>query len=363
MKRIIRSMLNVIPETEIVVVTVSRENLNAFCSTIGEGTHGSRIELHVVLMPDIAQGRVIDIPKLGKSERRELLTREATRYFPVVDIPHVCDGIVVSAGSPAGHQRVFAVAAPLHVVETIHDAAALHHLKLASVTTAYSAWAAGSQKLHPQIRKESGWVSIPYENEVLLMRIERGQITDMRRTQRDRDPSSIAEDFYSPDMAAEQLAVLGATSCSGPELRTSKAYLERTRQARTTRRTAVASFVLLLSAVAGLMLFNRYRELRTIAVERERLKPITRTALASQSWLDTQALVASELRKIAETSPRWSRILSGVVDQIPEGARLESLESSGDTIIATGVSNGPVRSRFKLRFGGNGVEASSQVPQ
>lgn len=290
----------------------------------------------LALLPPLAEARVLRLPPLRPQELRRLLTRDASRYFPVGRGEHVADGEPLGrSGSP---RPLLAAAAPAPLLEVVLAAFTEAGWKIESVVPAVAAWASA-------VGPAEGFLAIRSTGVVHILRFEQRRLAEVRRLPLSAGPAELgallgierAPVVHGEDDAA-RLAAAHAPRALGPELLPERVHAARAAAGRRRLWRAVAAAAALALASAGIELWGLRRELAALTAERARIAPAVATAMADREALGTLAERVQSLRSLAASAPRWSEVLADLAEALPDDASLLSFRGRGDSLGIEGVA-------------------------
>lgn len=373
-----------------------REALSELRESVGAAT----TELHIALLPPLAEVRRLELPRLRDDELRRVIVRDAVRHFQGV---HELQVIGVAARANDGRGHVLAAAAPAALVQLLHVAAADSGWHVRSIVAAHDAWRAAAAAAG--VREGALIVATSSRMDVLL--ISRGRLALVRRfpLSRMQDcvaavaqtlqqlPESIAaprvllagsppytavitteliaagvpDDLIvnSPMLShpAGELAARYAAGADGVELVPEQVRGARTRRSRRLAARLAGAAALMVASAAGIEAWGIQRELHAVQKRRAQLEAAVSTAAAARtSALDLRDQVAWAA-SVEQGAPRWSARVADIALQIPDNAYLIAVRAEGDTITIEGAAAvaTEVFDAFRHMEGTAGVRALAPV--
>ena len=366
---------------------LSAAELGVAFGALQEELHAASVVAHVALLPPVVQARRLELPRLRTDELRRVLARYAGKYFFGAREPQVV-GVAVLPGRQRSPIRVFAAAAPTHVVAAILDAAKDLGWKIESVTSAYDAWAAAVHAAISTPRPGAAWVVVDRDEAVEALCIERGRPSNLRRVRAGASaPKRVAELVGSQPVAkharsehaerAEPVVLLGTQSrqqeiaaeldrlgvarldiaaadftdtpealaaahaarADGAEVLPERVHDERRRRAR--RLTAALSGVAaaLVVLAAGLELWGAQRELDAVLDSRAAMRSEVNQAMALRDGLMNLNERLAILASLEATAPRWSGVMATVAEHLPGDAHILAFRARGDSLVLEGIAD------------------------
>lgn len=364
--------------------TVIRDAFRA----ISEELHTDVVKAHVALLPDVAQGRRLELPRLSTRERRRVLTRYAGKYFLGVDAPQVV-GTVVLPGTHRSPQDLFAVAASAHNLDAVFAAARDAGWDIEGVTSAYDAWVVGATTLVSGLQRERAWVVIARgDDEISAILTDGGRPAFLRRfpggtvdtsegsgidwrevlasgragvgtdtrtrvcvVGAEAHSRQIADDVSACGMAqvdcvrvdglddGNAIAAAFAARTSGSELLPTRIHDERRLRSRrlTVRVSAVAAAIVMLAG--ALEVWGTKRELHTITERRAAIREQVDAAMAEREVLAALNDRLATLASLQQTAPQWSSVIANVAEHLPADAHLVAFRGAGDSLVLEGVAD------------------------
>jgi Tfp pilus assembly protein PilN len=352
-----------------------------------EAAIGGRAVASVALLGDLARTKVVSLPPVPRHEQRQLIARNASRYF--LDLPQrvVADVAPLERARRGAPARVMAACAEAAVVDAVIGALADAKLAWTSLTTASPAVLAGALALVPVLRRTSSVLAIHSRGWCEGIAVQRGRpsaviawspaepeaIADLAAGLADAAFGGVGSTHRHPVVLVsdagreEALAAWQASGTLGPLAPRVLAALEpaalaafgatltcfRTPQLLpevmrpVTRRhelrralvlAGAAALVVLLAGAAHLWGLNR--ELAAVRAARAAEAANVREALALQRDLNAlqERLVAIG---VAENSGRpWTAVLASLARSLPDSAYLVSFSADSGALRLDGVASG-----------------------
>lgn len=327
--------------------------------------------LAIALMPSLAEVRSVHVPPLGDEALRQLLARNAGKYFVTARGAQIVG--TVPRGSDAASRVV--VAASSRLLNVVHSSAEAAGWSVEAIHPAESAWGAAAVEWTKR-GANSAQLLIARAEHVELLQIERGQLAVVRRFRSGTiDIERIAEacsiqggtvllaglpgprSAFSSALAsrglaartpagtsadlvddADALAAAYADTALAPTLVTDTVRAARARRARTfTTRAAVAAGMLLLMAGA-LQLWDVRRELAVVRAERDALRPQLSTTLVGRTTVETAFRQLAVLAEAGLDAPQWSVVIGGISRELPFESYLTGFRGRADTVGIDGLA-------------------------
>ena len=305
-----------------------------------------RAQLHVALLPPLAQLRLVEMPGVNEAEAAVVVSRDPSRFFANRD-----DSLVIELDGTGWRRRSpFMVTTASHAaIEAVDTAVRGAGFKLRGIVPAPLAWAASLPR-----SSSPRDLLVAIDTQLLLLRVRNQRIIFVRRLpngELDASPALLRErmalDGIVPAGDATCLfslddamacAASSVTRVSGPILLPDPLRACVRQREQWAVRARLAAAVLLLIGAGALALAGLQRERSEVAVERSRLK-----AAAARSLLvrDSIALLRERLallRDMETTSHEWSSLMSSIADALPREAFLNSLSATGDSLRLEGSS-------------------------
>ena len=299
-------------------------------------TAPSARELHITLLPPLAEVRITELPSVPPSRLRPTVTRDAAKYFPVARESQVVQ--VQSAGAGDGSSAPHTVsAAPATVVDDVLAAAAAAGWNVASLAAAQFAWARGAATLS---RSNGGRVAALFQLDESseLFDISAGTITRVRRFRAvDTVPAAIAATTFSTnDADAADFAARFSDLSDDHSLWPDRVYAAR-------ERAKWHSAGWYLTAAFGLVLLTAIiewiaagQQLASAKAERAAIRSQVGTVIAARDSLNRITSSLAGLRQFSAEAPRWSATIAALTKALPLDAALNSFRASGDTVTMVG---------------------------
>jgi hypothetical protein len=328
----------------------------------GVPTDGAQV--HLSLLPPLADTRLVELPPLREDELVAVLRRDVARYFLGGVGPQVVGVHTGGQGSNGGSGRpVLVGAAALSLLEAAREAATQNEWSLESIGPAHGAWLAATGD--PGSKARRAIIAIEGSS-AYVMRLEEGAATALRQVPAS-DLAGVADALgegpgkvtvLGPQGAEQVVADLsssagwvvdpvpgGAAGRSDPlevaavwavrsvlELVPPTLAAEReSRRRRNVVRLGIAAAALVVAA-AGANLWGTYHELDAVRAERleiaDRVGPLI---LARDSLRRLNDRIQATENLWANT-PRWTPVLVELASLLPRDSYLTALYASGDTI-------------------------------
>jgi len=323
-------------------------------------------EVHLTLLPPLADVRLISFPPMRKAEVEAVLSRDVSRYFFGPSQPRVV-GVRAPNGNGKTKQEtdgasvpVLAAAAPLAVLEAAAEALSRVGWRGRSFSPAHAGWlsAAGSSKGNP-FRAVVAAVG----DTAHVLRLEGANPVGVRRLSSDDLPALETALGETPgrvlalgtpqfsDSLQGALAGKGwvvsrdpagwPDAREGAAARAAEGQLElvppallEEREGRS-RRSAfllVAAAVVLILAAAGANLWGAYRELGAVQDQRAAIRAEVGPLLVARDSLTLLRQRVETVEDLARTAPVWTRSLVELAALLPPDTHLTGFFASGDTL-------------------------------
>jgi Tfp pilus assembly protein PilN len=351
---------------------VLREAL-ADCPQLSRGTPAA---VHVVLLPPLAVGRRVSLPRLSEAEYRRVLTRDSFRYFATDRSPRVV-GVLALSDKRSSPVPVFAASASARLVDAVQKAITDTGCELASIDCAYAAWTGAATNMWPSLKRVKSAVIVCQDDvtEIIFSDGSRPEIIRRLSASAPLDQMLDAIGMYSNGGPPRACAILGsverynewgsalseagvavlpstptstlsggtlsamyAATGTGPGLYPERMYADaRAAAQRLARRLGVIAATLVLVS-GGLWLWGVKRELRATVAERSAIRTDVSKALGIRSNISALDARSAMIARLGSTAPRWSAVLSSIAQGLPNDAHLTSIQAHADTVILEGVA-------------------------
>jgi len=291
-------------------------DLTAAFAELQQAVGGTRIRVHVALVPPLVDVRRVQLPPLRHEERRQVLTRDAGRYFLGAREPLV---VGVAPDLPV----IAAAAASL--VDELERAVAAAGWSLGSIVPAHVAW------IHAARTSSQPHVIVKLADGIEAIRVDRGRFVERRRLRLTDElpPGTEIEPFTSAATSAPHVRAL--EFCSAVRLSDRRRIARRV----TAALTAAAAACLLLSA--GVDYWGLRHELAAIRARRAAIAPRVERAMHLRDSVATLTTVVSALDDREVTRPSWPALLADLADNVPADAYLAALRAKGDSLMIIGT--------------------------
>lgn len=315
-----------------------RDQLAAFLRALAIKAAGPS-ELHIALLPPLADVRLVSLPPIAPEMMRSALARDLRRYLPVDGVEMAVQVYAQSARLDGGSPPHLLLTAPESVIEDILSAAASAQWRVRSLGAAQLAWIRAA-RVDPdtpttttiRVRTSSREDSIELENDVVCS-IRRMPVTANAHS------TEGEECLAANEPAAMTLAAIHAETPDHTSLWPRRVHTERRVGTwRAARRTALVAGGLLMVAGAIEAFATRQRLAETLDA-RARVRA---EVDAARVRLDSLALLHATLETLRDFSGGdWNPIalLTDIERALPDNAWLTSLQSSGDTVIIAGEAD------------------------
>jgi hypothetical protein len=367
------------------------------------GVSGGRLE--VALMPPLTEIRRLELPPMGETELRMLLSRNATRYFVGARAAQLVGTSVAPGRSADALTAVMAAATPARLVAALHAAAREAGWIVDAVSPAEGAWCSAATALWPAASRNTSHLLVCGEDRTELLQIDQGKLGGVRRFRGGAADAALVAEAIGPAAASQKsritavgagmqrkeltraLAAAGLTVTAPPSewaeradhadliaaefagpnaaplLRSEATLASKREQARRTiQRIAAASIVLLVLA-SGLTLWGAKRQLRAVQADRAAIKPLISATLVGRTSVENAFRQLAALAATQRTAPQWSDVISNLGVHLDDHAYLTSLRARDDSLLVEGIAVSAARA-FDSMYqtpGIAGVKAAAPV--
>ena len=321
-------------------------------------------QIHLSLLPPLADTRLVEFPPLREDELVAVLRRDVARYFLGGVGPQVVGVHASGQGSNGeGTRPVLVAAAALSLLEAAREAAVQNRWSLESVGPAHGAWLSAASDSDSKVRRA---IIAIERSSAYVMRLEEGVAAAVRRVPAS-DLAGVTDALghgpgkvmvLGPRGSEQVLADLsasagwvvdpvpgGAAARSDPlevaavwairsvlELVPPTLAAQRdSRRRRNVVRLGMAAAALVVVA-AGANLWGTHRELDAVRADRleiaDRVGPLI---MAGDSLRRLNDRIEATENLWADT-PRWTPVLVELASLLPRDSHLTALYASGDTI-------------------------------
>ncbi len=346
------------------------------------GVTGGRLD--VALMPPLTEIRRLDLPPMGDSELRTLLSRNAARYFVGARAAQLVGTTMAPQRQSGPVGGVIAAAAPLRLIAALHAAARDAGWTVEAVSPAEGAWCSAVGALWPATTRHQSHLLVCGEERTELLQIEQGRLATVRRFRAGAtDAALVAEAIGRPDAVkkgseAARITAVGASTQraeltralasagltvtpppadwadraghadllaaefagvnAAPLLRTEATFASRREESRRfiTRVTAAAVVLFILSGLISL--WGAKRQLRAVEAERALIKPQISATLVGRTSVETAYRQLATLAAAQRSAVQWSAVIAGVSAHLDDDAYLTSLRGRDDSVMVEGVA-------------------------
>jgi Tfp pilus assembly protein PilN len=330
--------------------------------------------VHVVLLPPLALGRRVSLPRLTEAEYRQVLARDSFKYFATDRSPRVV-GVLPLSEKRSSPVPVFAASAPARLVDAVEKVITDMGCELASLDCAYASWAGAATSMWPSLGRLKSAIIVCQDDVTeiiyfdgkrpeivrrLSARAPIGQMLDaIGMYSRGGPPRACAilgsVDRYNEwgsalteagvavlpsnptsTMSGGALSAMYAAAGNGPGLYPERMFAEsRAAAQRLARRLGVVAAALLIAS-AGLLLWGTKRELSATLAERAAIRAEVSSALGVRSDIGALEARSRMIATLRSTTPHWSAVLSSIARELPDDAQLTSLRAQADTVVLEG---------------------------
>lgn len=321
-----------------------------------EPLSGGEPGVDVVLLPPLADLRLVDLPPLRPEELRTVLARDAHRHFVGRTRPLTVGGHrFEEADSGESPAHTVATAAPRALVDAVVDSARARGWRVERIVPAQAAWL-GAVDADPgvviaRVGDTAHLIRVRHGAPDLVRRLPAGDTAALARAA-GADPghaivlgpaswASAARsalraagwvDATPSDAAPEAVAARHARTAR-PELLPEPLARARQKRRRRTATRLLSAAVVLVAASAVVHLWGTAREYSAVQEERAELRARVVPALAARDSLDRMTRRLQTLQDVAGGTQRWSYALVELSMVLPADTRLISLQAAGDTLV------------------------------
>ena len=312
-----------------------RDQLTVALRALRQFAQGAR-ELHITLLPPLAEMRITELPSVPPERLRPTVTRDAAKYFPVARESQVVQ--VQSAGIGNGSSAPHTVsAAPATVIDDVLAAAAAAGWTVASIVAAQFAWARGAATLS---RSNGGRVAALFrlDHSTELFDITAGTITRVRRFRAvDTIPAAAATTTFSTnDADAADFAARFSDLTDDHSLWPDRVYAARERAKWRSAGWYLTTALGLLLATAIFEWVVAGQQISSAKAERATIRSQVGAVMTARDSLNRITSSLDGLRQFSAEAPRWSGTIAAVTKALPLDAALNSFRASGDTVTMVG---------------------------
>lgn len=339
-------------------------------------SHEDPALVHVVLLPPLALGRRVSLPRLTESEYRQVLARDSFKYFPTDRAPHVVGALPLSRkrSSPV---PIFAASTSARLADAVEKAINESGCELASLDCSYASWVGAATSMWPSLARSKSAIIVCQGDVTEIIHSDGAHPEMVRRLGANAPlerilhalgldgsggpPRACAilgsdERYYEWGSALSAagisvrpstptstldggtLSAMYAAAGSGPGLYPERMYAaSRAASQRLARRLGVIAAALLVMS-GGLALWGVKQELGAIVAERAAIRGEVSQALGLRSDIGALDARSTMIGSLRSTTPRWSAVLSSIAQALPEDAHLSSIRARGDTVVLEGVA-------------------------
>jgi Tfp pilus assembly protein PilN len=377
-------------------------------------THGTGGRLAVALMGDLAEARRLELPPMRTKDLRQLLTRNASRYFVGARAAQVVGALPGARGAKGASVPVVAAAAAARLVAAIHAAAFDAGWTVDAISPAEAAWAAASTTLWPSRSRAAGSspLLVLQHDQTELLELQDGRLSAVRRFRAGPadeslivaalvaaagsprtpvspvagrvsaigpralrnelatalaarglvlapPPSEWAESVEHPEVIAAAFAGPGAL----PLLESDEARASSEEDLKYAVRWAAIGAAALFVVAALFELWGVHRELGAIRRQRSALRSEVAATLVGRTSVETAFRQLATLAAAQRTAPHWSAIVASLSDKLGEDAYLTAFRGRGDSVVVDGLASHAARAfdAVEKTPGLTGVRAAAPV--
>lgn len=317
---------------------------------------------HIALLPPLAEVRWLDLPPLAADELRPLIERDSSRYFPVGVVPHVVQVLAGERAARTPGRGTLVAYAREQLVRDVLEAAAACGWRVASLSSAATAWAAAERPTEDGGTKRTLHVRMGGRVDTLVIG-ERGLVSLRRRTTASMASTEPGEEM--DEIAACRSAARHAALPDHCSLWPAEMYARRRgRVLRDARLFGAASLLLLsLGAVLGWRTLDS--ELAEVTAARRRIAPEVTSVVERRADLERGTRLLEAMRGFEGDVPAWTGLIEAVERALPADAALVSLRVIADTLFLVGDAEraGPVLEALGSDAFLRSVRSSSPIQQ
>jgi hypothetical protein len=354
--------------------------------------------LRIALMPPLAEVQFVHTPPLADEPLRQLLTRNAAKYFV-----HARGAQVIGIEPRLRSRRAeakrensadaaprLAVTAASRLLQTLHDSSRAAGWQVEVIVPAVAAWSAAIQQVRER-NANANTLLVAHDTHTDLLRIEGEQLIALRRLRAGAVDSAEIEKEHAtfggallvvgtaePRSALERALTARGLPARVPALNDRElvaapdalaaAYVHadatpilmtdamRAVNARALRSLSTRIFVGAAALVligGALQLWDTRRELEAVRAEREALRPKLAATLVGRTTVETAFRQLAVLVAAERDAAAWSTVIGGVSDQLPAEAHLTGFRGRADTVGIDGLA----------MFAARVFDSIEQVPQ
>lgn len=352
--------------------------------------HGSGGRLAVALMPGLAELRRLELPPLGDDELRQLLTRNAARYFIDARSPQIVGVLATARRRKGAPIAVIAAAAPSRLLSAIVAAGRDSGWEVESVSLAEGAWASAAAELWPASARVGLLLLVVQGDRTDLLEISGRRLVGTRRFRADERDLSLMVDAIASRRAATRagnspraeappvVAAIGdgaarqalsaalrargitlvppssawsetvdspalvAAGFSGPDARpvleSDAVRGERARRTRGVILGAAAGAAALFVLAAALHLWGVHRELAAVQAQRAALRPEVAATLVGRTSVETAFRQLAALAVAQRTAPHWAGVVAALSEKLDTDAYLTAFRGRDDSLVVDGLA-------------------------
>lgn len=340
---------------------------------------GGAGELAVALLPPLIEVSRLDLPPLDEAEVRQLLSRNAGRYF-VGARGNQTVGVTRRRGRRGAPSVVLAATAATRVVAAIDIAARESGWSVTLVTPAEAAWAAAAVALWPAFARRGAHVLVHESDRAVLLELEDGRLVNVRRFRAGAADADLIVDAITGDGSANASAIgvfgvpagrqelLRALAARGISARTvtgawaehadmpamlaaafagaSPGPLLMNEQARAVQHAGIRKATIAVAMAAALLvvvaaavnLWGVHRELKAVLAQRAALHPQVAATLIGRSTVEDAYRRLAALADAQRAAPHWALVLADLSTLLPDDAFLTAFHTRGDSLVVDGMA-------------------------
>ena len=313
---------------------------------------------HVVLLPPLAETRLLTLPPLRRAEAEAVVRRDAGRYFVGVPTPRIV--AVRQPSRSAASAPVQSAAAGAVLVEAVRAAVAAVGWRVVSVVPAHAAWlAAATDRASPD-----ALIAIDGDT-AHIVRLTKGSAQSLRRLPAAATTEIVhalremqiptgrsiavfgdasARDAMNRALGVAGFVVTGLTASAAeaaaryadaaamPLIPLTMLAERRDQEKRIAVRLAVAAVIMLVAA-AALELWGTSRQLDAVRARRADIRADVAPLLMLRDSIESLDAGVAQLDALARTTPRWTGALFDIALLLPPETYLTRLYGTGDTLV------------------------------
>jgi hypothetical protein len=320
-------------------------------------------DIAVALVPPLSHVRSVELPPMRIEEARQVLARDAARYFVGVTGPQ---GVAI-ASPPTRDKLPIAAAASGVLLEAIRRVVVDAGSPSPRIVPAHAAWAAAGGRANRVVIVEHTGATVlqlvdgapsvirrvrgvdPDRISAALLNGDSGEPITVMLAGPDQSTKHIAEQLRArrdvPHItrvaSGDALTLAARHAPDAASLLLRSRFDEESRSAGTQRLTRVLYGITALLAVVGatLQLWGERRELSLLRAERARIAPRVERAFSAYGVLQQREDRVRTITSLVAARPAWSSIVARTALAVPSDAYLSAMRMSGDTLVLEGLAS------------------------